>query len=90
MKRVIVFLLAVVLLAGAAFTMQTLSTGLRPTNLKPTAAARLPVANSAVPRAQTALDPIPEPVSIILSSLALFGCTTLLRRHRLDRRSDSN
>jgi hypothetical protein len=85
MKRVVVLFSALVLLTGAGYTTQTL------TVKRSSAASQLSdsVKTGALPNGHSGLQingvSVPEPASIMLSSLALLACTTFLRRQRPNR-----
>jgi len=79
MKRLITAFIALALLTGVALTTQTLILA------SSTHSSSVPM--SASTTVQLNGFPIPEPVSIVLSSLALLGWTTFLRRNRLNRRA---
>jgi hypothetical protein len=82
MKRFITALLPLVLLTVVALTSQTLilASGTH-------APSAVTGASATIPHLQLNGSSIPEPVSIMLSSLALLGWTTFLRRNRLNRRT---
>lgn len=82
MRRLITALLPLVLLTGVALTTQTLI--LASGEHIPSAATGT---SATIPHLQLNGSSIPEPVSIVLSSLALLGWTTFLRRNRLNRRT---
>ena len=79
MKRSLVAVLGVVLLAGAAFTAEVWSVRTPDQKSSPSALATL-VANVQV-------NGLPEPASIVFSSLILLGGTTVWRRRRTNRRA---
>ena len=80
MKRVFVALLIIALVTGIA-----LPAVLR--NRVFTASMQNGAAGNSLPHLQMNVISIPEPASIVLSSLVLLGSITLLRRHRLTRRA---
>lgn len=84
MKRIFGILVAVALLTGVAFTTQLLG------NMAPPAKAPAGAAGyiaAWIADIQMNGLPLPEPVSIMLSSILLLGSTTLLRRRRTSRRA---
>jgi hypothetical protein len=83
-RRAFGFILAVVLLVGAAFTAE--AWGSR-TPAGKASAAPLGHFSAFVTNLQMNGLPLPEPATIVLSSLVLLGSTTLLRRHRSNRRA---
>jgi len=80
MKRFIAALLPVVLLTAVALITQALPLA--------SAASSATIGSATVPHLQLDGSSIPEPMSIVLSSLALFGWTTFLRRNRVNRQTD--
>ena len=84
MKRLFGILVTIALLAGVAFTTQLLG-GMAPPARPPVGAA----AHIAAWIADIQMNgfPLPEPVSIVLTSALLLGGTTLLRRRRANRRA---
>ena len=79
MKRVIGVRVAATLLTGAALTAQILNSRAHEPNAHVISAIKMSPPGNVV---QSVLPPISEPVSIMLSSLALLSWTTILRRHR--------
>jgi len=80
MKRLITGLLPLFVVAGTALAVLplTLAFTTAPDALGAPATARALQLNGY---------PVPEPVTIVLSSIALLGWTTTLRRRRMNRRS---
>lgn len=83
-KRLIGILLTIALLTGVPFTTELFG-GRVPVAQAPAGAANYIAAWIA--NIQMNGFPLPEPVSIMLLSLILLGGTTLLRRHRTNRRA---
>lgn len=79
MKRTLILLLVLALFTGIALTAQVLSN-------RALAAGKIDASSSGWSYLQMNVIAIPEPVSIVLSSMVLLGSITLLRRHRLARR----
>jgi hypothetical protein len=77
-KRIIETVLAVALLAGVAFAAQMF------TSRVPARTSASDVTSLAATLKTDGLR-LPEPISIVLSSLILLGGTTMLRRHRMNR-----
>ena len=84
MKRIVGLFLAIALLTGGAFTAQLLSGQAPGSNAQ--ASSPNPIA-ALISTVQMNGLPLPEPVSIVLSSLVLLGSTTLLRHYRMNRRA---
>jgi hypothetical protein len=78
MKRPLSAIVPLGLLTGIALTTQTLilASGIQSAN---------PGSPTRVPIIQLDRASIPEPLSIVLSSLAVLGWTTFLRRNRVNR-----
>lgn len=86
-KRGLGWLLAIAFLIGIVSFTQVSSNRILAASPQNGPAVRIGVSNTSAPHVQIDGFPIPEPVSIVLSSFLLLGATTLLRRSRVNRRS---
>jgi PEP-CTERM motif-containing protein len=87
MKRILVVLLLISMVAGIALMAGVLNKRVFAANTSTGYSGKTGVSGSALPHVQMNIASIPEPASIVLASLALLGWITLLRRRRLTRRA---